>query len=383
MPSSDAAGSQLAPSVDLLEATLDAYRRPDGDVGVRNKVLVAPSVICSHIVADRIADATDGAVSTPHDHGCAQIGSDHEQTERTLLNLARNPNVAGVTVVGLGCEHLQSGPFADRIADSGVSVRETAIQDAGGSDACIEEGIEATNRLATEATTAETTNASLADLTVGVVSSDLAASTRDVADPVVGETVDALLGASARVAVAGTERLAPHADAAADRAANEEVAVEIRDAVERTADQPGNVRGLVRRSADHPFESVVESWGEASVDEFVPYGGRPSVDQGLVVVDAPSRFEEAATGLAAAGASIVVHVTAEGIPTGHPVVPVLKVTGDGATAEALADDIDLDTRSATAENLLEELHRVADGASTAAERHGLTKFAINRVGPSL
>ncbi|MFC6730753.1 altronate dehydratase, partial [Natronoarchaeum mannanilyticum] len=93
--------------------------------------------------------------------------------------------------------------------------------------------------------------------------------------------------------------------------------------------------------------------------------------------------EEAATALAAAGASVVVHVTADGVPTGHPVVPVLKVTGDGATAEALADDIDLDARAADADAVLDELVRVAGGERTASEDHGLTSFAISRVGPSL
>lgn len=375
--------TQSEHQTDPQDRPLTAYRRPDGGVGVRNHVLVAPSVICSHIVAERIADAAENAVSAPHDHGCAQIGADHEQTERTLLNLSRNPNVAGVTVVGLGCEHLQSAPFAARIEDHDVPVRETSIQDAGGSDPCTEEGIEATNELAADAATVDATESSLADLTVGVVSSDLDASTRDAADPLVGETVDALLDAGARVAVAGSERLAPHADAAADRAATEDVADDIRAAAERTTNQPGNVRGLVRRAADSSFESVVGSWGEASVDELVTYGDRLSIDSGLALVDSPSRFEEAATALAAAGASLVVHVTAEGIPTGHPVVPVLKVTGDDGTAELLADDIDIDARSATAETVLDELHRVADGGETATERHGLTKFAINRVGPSL
>lgn len=367
-----------------LEAvTVDAFRRADRGVGVRNHVLVVPSVICSHIVADRIAESTDEAVSTPHDHGCAQIGADHEQTERALLNLGQNPNVAGVTVVGLGCEHLQSGPFADRIADADVPVRETSIQDAGGSDACIEEGIKATEELADEAATVDATGTSLSEITVGVVSSDIATSTRDVADPLVGEVVDALLDAGARVALTGTERLAAHADAAAARGADDKVAAAMRSTTKRGEGQPGNVRGVVRRAAENSFDDVTGFWGEGDIKEVVPYGGQPSVNEGLVFVDAPSRFEEAATALAAVGASIVIHITSEGIPTGHPVVPVLKVTGDESTAEALANDVDIDARSTTPGGVLDELRRVADGEPTAAERHGLTKFAINRVGPSL
>ncbi|NHN49422.1 UxaA family hydrolase [Halostella sp. JP-L12] len=359
------------------------FRRDDDRLGVRNRVLVAPSVICSHIVAERIAEADDRAVCVPHDHGCGQIGADHEQTERTLRNLARNPNVAGATVVGLGCEHLQSEPFAERIAADGVPVRETAIQDAGGTEACVEEGSAAAAELARTAATTDRTEAALGDLTVGVVSSDLDRSTRDVADPLVGETVDALLDAGARVVVAGTERLAPHSAAAADRAATDGVAEAIGEACERDAGRPGNARRVVREAANAEFESVVGTWGSAPVDEFVPYGGRATIDRGLALVDAPSRFEEAATALAAAGASVVVHVTADGIPTGHPVVPVLKVTGDGTTAEALAADVDVDAREASPADVLDDLVRVADGGRTAAEEHGLTKFAISRVGPSL
>lgn len=366
---------------DPLDADITAYENETGGVGVRNRVLVMPSVICSHIVAERIADGTDGAICAPHDHGCGQIGHDHDQTERTLLNLARNPNVAGTTVVGLGCEHLQSGPFADRIAETGVPVRETAIQEAGGSDACIERGVGLTSDLASE-TNAERIDATLDDLTIGVVSSDLEASTREHADPLLGDVVDELRDAGARVAVAGTERLASHADAAIDRAATDEVADAMREAIDRYADRPGSVRRLHRVARERPLSEVMGTWGSGEVDEFLPYGARASIDSGLVLVDAPSRFEEAATALAAAGAAIVVHVTAEGIPTGHPVVPTLKVTGDTTTADVLADDIDVNARSATTESGLAALFRVADGGRTAAERHGLTKFAINRRGPS-
>ncbi|MFC7028553.1 UxaA family hydrolase [Halomicroarcula sp. GCM10025710] len=169
--------------VDPSERTFEGYRRDDGTVGVRNNVLVMPSVICSHIVADRIADSAESAVSVPHDHGCAQIGSDHEQTERTMVNLSQNPNIAGTTVVGLGCEHLQSGELAARIAEQDRPVRETAIQDAGGSDACIEEGTDAVAEL--QARPRPLTGPELRWPTSPSASSssDVEDSTRTVADP--------------------------------------------------------------------------------------------------------------------------------------------------------------------------------------------------------
>lgn len=362
--------------------TFEAYRR-HGSVGVRNNVLVLPSVICSHIVADRIAESTDCAVSVPHDHGCAQIGDDNEQTRRTLRNLARNPNIAGACVVGLGCEHVQSGDLAASIDADGVPVRETSIQDAGGSDACLDEGRRAVTELVDTATNATAEPGRLGDLTVGVISSDLRQSTRETADPLVGEAVQELVESGGRVLVAGTERLAPHGDAVQSCATNDATATALEALSERYADRPSAVRRLVRRSRQQTLADVTRTWGDEPVREVVAYGDRPSIESGLAVVDTPSRFEEAATALAAAGASVVVHVTAEGIPTGHPVVPVLKITGDSATAAALPDDIDLSAEVATPAALIDRLRDIATGEQTAAEEHGLVEFAINRTGPSM
>ncbi|ERG99972.1 MAG: Altronate dehydratase [Haloquadratum sp. J07HQX50] len=367
----------------LSERSFTGYRRQSGMVGVRNRVIVLPSVICSHIVAERITDSIEGAVSTPHDHGCAQIGADHDQTERTLLNITLNPNVAGATVVGLGCEHLQSGPFAEKIASHDVPVRETAIQTAGGTDPCIEEGIELTNTLTKNAGATDEESACMSDLTVGIVSSDISDSTRTVADPLVGTVVNRLIQADAHVIAAGIERLAGHSDAVQDRAADSSVRRDIQTMVDRFKMQPGSTRSIAEDSIKYPLEEITATWGNQPVAEVIDYGDRTVRDSGLTLLDSPSRFEEAATGLAAAGASIIIHVTAEGIPTGHPIVPVIKITGEDSTASVLTDDIDIDARSSAPADLIATLRSVADGASTATERHGLTKFAINRVGPSM
>ena len=369
-------------SGESADRAITAYRRPRGSVGVRNHILVAPSVICSHVVAQRIADSTEGAVATPHDHGCAQIGADHEQTERTLRNVARNPNVAGTLVVGLGCEHLQSDHLADEIGRTDVPVREVSIQAAGGTECCREDGRRLAAELAAEVAAASESQASLSDLTVGIVSSDLDASTVETASPLVGGVVNELTEAGGRAVVAGTERLVPHADRVVGRAATDGVAEGLETVTDRITGRPGNVRRITRRASDASFDDIVGHWGDAPVTETVAYGERASADSGLVVVDTPSRFEEATTALAAAGASIVLHLTADGITTGHPLVPVIKLTGDAATAELLADDIDIDAGSAAVSDVLETVRRVADGERTAAERHGLTKFAMSRCGPS-
>lgn len=368
------------------------YRRGDGSVGIRDRVLVLPSVICSHVVADRIADRVDGAVSTPHDHGCAQLGADADQTERTLVNVARNPNVSGAVVVGLGCEEVQSGDIAAALDELGVPVREVSIQDAGGTDKCLEQGVAAAESLLagdSSGGTAGTAGADptrvpvgLGDLTLGVVSGDLAESTVGTADPLVGDLAREVVAAGGRVVAAGVERPVAHPEDARAAAADDTRSA-VGALLDRHGDRPAKVTRVRREAADRSFADATRAWGELPIADVLAYGERATHESGLALVDSPSEFATAATGLTAAGAHLVVHVTADGVPAGHPVVPVLKVTGDPTTAGALPDDVDIDASRVDADGLRRAIERVIAGDFCCAERHELTQFAIDRVGPSV
>ncbi|MFB6173481.1 MAG: UxaA family hydrolase [Halobacteriales archaeon] len=361
-------------------SALEGFERSGRAPGVRNHVLVLPSVICSHEVAERIAAAVPGARAAPHDHGCAQIGADNEQTRRTFLGVAANPNVAGAVVVGLGCEAVQSDGVADAIDDLGVPVRELSIQGVGGTDECIEAGIATAEELADHARETRRRPVDLGDLTLGIVSGDLRDTTVERADPLVGDLARAVEDAGGRVVAAGIERLVPHREAAlgsADGAGN------LAAVLEDHADRPARASRVGRAAAEREFADVTRAWGGLPIRDVLAYGERADHDGGLAVLDAPSRFEEAATGLVAAGAQVIVHATAEGVPTGHPIAPVLKVSGDPATVEALGPDIDVDATSSGSEDLRERVESVVAGAPTRAEEHGLTSFAITRVGPSM
>ncbi|SER39747.1 altronate dehydratase large subunit [Natrinema salaciae] len=362
--------------------TFAAFERERGGVGARNRVLVVPSVICSHTVADRIASEVPAAVSTPHDHGCGQLGSDSEQTERTLVGVATNPNVAGALAVGLGCETVQSDGLAKSIADRGVPVAAVEIQRAGGTDACRRVGIDRATDLL-ERTDATRTTVGLDAATIGVVSSDLRPSTLETADPLVGRVVERIVDAGGRALIAGNERIDAHADALRERAATGDARDRLDAVANRATDSPTAVTETQLRAAEATVSEVSRSWGDLPVRDVLEYGRRPTHDTGVALVDAPSAFDEAATALAAAGAQVVIHVTADGIPAGHPIVPVLKITGDRDTYDALRDDIDAFAGATTCDELLETVRSVLDGEPTCAERHGVTSFAITRVGPSI
>lgn len=351
--------------------------------GIRNNVLVMPSVICSHIVADQIADAVPSAVSTPHDHGCAQIGSDETITRRTLINVGLNPNVAGAVIVGLGCETVQSNGIVSGMQEGGLPVESVVIQEIGGTDDCIAAGIEYAKGLVQQRGEAGSESVTLGDLTIGIVSSDVRDSTRESAEPLACDLIDQVVDAGGRVVMAGKERFLTDKTVLAERTATPTVADSVREHVAANAGHFSRMRPASRDAVSLDSDEKLDIIGEHEIATILDYGERATHDQGIAIVDAAMQFGEAATALSAAGAQLIVHLTADGIPTGHPVVPVLKITGEEQTAAAMGADIDIDARNTTVDTLRETVLAVANGHPTCAEQHGVSQFSITRFGPSM
>ena len=122
--------------------TFEGYRRPDGRVGVRNHLLVVPTVICSSIVAERIAAAVAPiGTALPHTAGCGQLGPDMHTTHDTLAAYCRHPNVGAVLVLALGCEQVVAQQLADAARKAGKPAQIIAIQSEGGTIRTTERGI--------------------------------------------------------------------------------------------------------------------------------------------------------------------------------------------------------------------------------------------------
>src|SRR6187549_2378289 len=109
------------------------YRRSDGRIGTRNHVLVVPTVICSSVVAERVAAATQPiGTAVPHLAGCGQLGPDMRVTHDTLAAYCAHPNVGAVVVIALGCEQVVAQMLADSARRHGKPVEIVAIQSEGG-----------------------------------------------------------------------------------------------------------------------------------------------------------------------------------------------------------------------------------------------------------
>lgn len=362
-----------------LPATFRGYERGGRLPGVRDRVLVLPSVICSHVVADRIADRFEGAVSASHDHGCGQLGSDRAQTERTLVGLGSNPNIGGVLVVGLGCETSQSDALADRIEDSNIPVDEVTIQNEGGTEECYQEG---RSRIEALKSDADRQPVPLSDVAVGIVSQDFRPATLDRVDPLLGSLVREVVDVGGRALVAAGERIDTHTAALQKRCRSE--TAEERLASVTTARSTGRkqTKPPRKRAASASPSEITRAWSDKPIETVLEYGERASFLSGVGLINAPPSFEGAATALAAAGAQVIVHAAQDGNPAGHPIVPILKITSLEQTYRALTDAIDVYADAATGAELQERVGDVLDGKRVRAEEHGLTNFAISRAGPS-
>src|SRR5437588_12161460 len=130
-------------------ASFLGYRRPDARVGIRNHVLVVPTVICSAVVAERIA-ASIAPVGTalPHLAGCGQLGPDLQVTHETLAAYCQHPNVGAVIVVALGCEQVVAQYLAETARQAGKPAEVVSIQGEGGTVRATARGIEIARDLA-------------------------------------------------------------------------------------------------------------------------------------------------------------------------------------------------------------------------------------------
>src|SRR5262249_38750084 len=125
--------------------------------------------------------------------------------------------------------------------------------------------------------------------------------------------------------------------------------------------------------------------------DVVPYSARIT-RKGLTVMDTPGLDVESVTGMVAGGAQVVVFTTGLGTPTGNPVAPVVKITGNARTAQQLSDNMDLDVSGVIADTesldeaagrLFEEVLAVASGQLPAAEGLGHRESAIHRRTPTI
>src|SRR2546430_5888048 len=195
-------------------------RRPDARVGIRNHVLVVPTVICSAVVAERIAAsiAPVGA-ALPHLAGCGQLGPDLALTHETLAAYCRHPNVGAVIVVALGCEQVVAQRLADEARRAGKDAYIVAIQSEGGTLRATAKGIDIARELAASVSRIERSWCPASSLIVSVKCSGSDYTSGLASNPAVGRVADRLVSLRRSVGFGGVAGIMGAEPLPADRAA--------------------------------------------------------------------------------------------------------------------------------------------------------------------
>jgi altronate dehydratase large subunit len=382
------------------------YPRADGRVGTRNYVLVVPTVICSSVVCERItAVDPDRIVALPHQAGCGQLGPDMRLTHETLAAYCRHPNVGAVLVVALGCEQVVAQMLVEAVDDVGKPSAMLAIQEEGGTVKTIAHGREIAARLVGEIASMPRVWCDIRSLVLSLKCGGSDYTSGLAANPALGRVADRLvdLGGSAVLGEIAEIMGAEHLLAA--RAAQPEIGRKLLRVINRVETQamalgldirgtqpsPGNIRGGLTTIEEKSLGATHKGGEHAPLVDLVDYAGLIS-KPGLTVMDTPGLDVESVTGMVGGGAQVVVFTTGLGTPTGNPIAPVIKITGNARTAERMADNIDLDVSGVltggeslddAADRLFGEVLAVASGTSVKAETLGHREFAIHRANPTI
>ncbi|MFY4776524.1 UxaA family hydrolase [Metabacillus sp. RGM 3146] len=386
-----------------LERKFWGYRRPDGKVGVRNHVLILPTITCATQAAKQITELVSGTVSFIHQHGCAQVGVDYEQTFRTYVGMGANPNVFGVVVLGLGCETHQARSVAGELEKTGKPVRVVSIQDHGGTLGAIAEGAKIAARLVQDASAQMREPFSFSELIVGTECGGSDACSGLSANPAVGAVSDLLVEHGGTAILAETTELIGAEHLLAQRAVNDRTAkrvYEVIDAMENRAitmgvdirtgnPSPGNIKGGLSSLEEKSLGASNKS-GTSPLQEVIDYAQVPT-KKGLVWMDTPGHDIEQLTGMVAGGAQVVLFTSGRGTPTGSPIAPVIKISTNTMMYENMEDNMDLnagtiieglETIEGVGERIFEEIGFVASGKLTKAEILKQHDFGIWRIGPT-
>jgi len=378
------------------------YRRQDGSVGVRNHVAVISSVVCANGVVNAIAHAVPEVKAVTHTEGCGRGPKDVFVASRTLIGLGKNPNVAAVLVVGLGCEFIKPEFIVAGLSGTGKPLETISIQDKGGSVKTARKGIEIAEKLLNHAASIKREPCEWSDLTIGLKCGGSDSMSGVSANPMAGEASDWLVTKGGQVILAETTEMIGTESILAKRAADLNVAKRLTELIQNQWKEakdvlgpmahmvisPGNMEGGLSTIQEKSLGCIAKG-GSSQIQEVIEYGEAPT-KKGLIIMDTPGSDVFSMTALAAGGAQIILFTTGRGTPAGFPIVPVIKIASNTKLFEHMADDMDLNAGCILEGTSIEDagkmligyLQKVAEGEKTKSEINLNDLLAIHTTGPS-
>ncbi len=381
---------------------ISGYERKNGKFGIRNHLLVLPTVSCVNGVVQRLSRELPEAVCVTHAHGCGRGGPrDLEILFRILSGLVHHPNVGGVVLIGLGCEICNTKNLLPLVKEAGKPIEVLNVQEDGGSLETSRKGVAAARRILSEISSQPRIPLPWDKLLIAMECGGSDAMSGVTANVAMGAVSDWLVEKGATVIFGENTEMIGTTQVLVRRAKNEQVARQIELMIERaeklTQDvmgnlaslviSPGNMDGGMSTIAEKSMGCIVKG-GTTTINQVVDYGEAPS-EHGLILQDGPGYDGDSMAGLAASGSQLMFFSTGRGTPAGFPALPVIKVASNSRIYEAMKDDMDVNAGSLVEGKPLDQLRaemidlmiRVVNGEETRAEANGMDVFTLMTIHP--
>ena len=377
------------------------YKRPDGRVGIRNKVLILPTCVCSAETCRKIADQVEGAIFVNNDAGCSEVEQNLKICYDMYSGFAANPNIYGTVLIGLGCEGCTPENMKNEIlAKTNKPLEVFVIQEEGGTTNTINKAVIAARKMVQEASLVPREEFPLSELMLGIECGGSDATSGLAANPVVGKVSDMLVDCGGSAMMSETTEFIGAEHVLAKRAATPEIKKQIIGICKDLEDHLANVNQNLRTGQPTPGnkEGGISTIEEKSLGCIYKGGSRPIVEvleyaqmptkKGALIMDTPGFDVASVTAMVAGGCQVIIFTTGRGTPTGNIIAPVIKVTGNNRTFEKMVDNIDFNagvvingemTIDECGEKLFEEMVEVCRGKVTKAEAYGFNECSMQRI----
>ena len=391
-------------SVDT-QSLIDQYKN-----GADTDTLLQAEIIRSteELKASRLFPNVDGIKFLMHEGGCGGIRQDSETLCRLLAAYINHPNVAGATVLSLGCQNAQFELLKNSLNALDPNFQKPLHileqQESTSEREFIAEAVKKTFVGLIEANKITRQPASLDHLSLGLECGGSDGFSGISANPALGYTSDLLVALGGSAILSEFPELCGVEQELINRCTSDQVAEKfatIMKAYAASAEavgsgfknnpSPGNIRdGLITDAMKSA--GAAKKGGTSPVADVLDYT-EVVKKPGLNLLCTPGNDVESTTGLAGAGANLIVFTTGLGTPTGNPIAPVVKMATNSILNQRMADIIDInagtiitgeDTIVTKGEELLELLIKVASGeVTTQATRLGQDDFIPWKRGVSL
>lgn len=384
------------PNVDRWkDKTFNGYHRADGQVGTKNVWLFIPLVFCENKNIEKLKDIFENELLPKkevsyknllrslieeksveevadrksnenlldnvevkfinHQGGCGGIRQDSELLAKLLAGYVNNPNVAGATVLSLGCQNLQVEIFKNALKEISPNCDKEILiyeqQQIGTTDKMFQMVIKDSYEAIKRANKIERKPAPVSKISIGLECGGSDGFSGISANPALGVVSDIFAALGGKTILAEFPELCGVEQELMNRCVDEEKAdkfLSLMKAFEKSVvdagsgfdmnPSPGNIKdGLITDAMKSAGAS--KKGGTAPIVDVLDYGEYIS-KPGLSLLNTPGNDAECTTGLVGAGATVVLFTTGLGNPMGNPVAPVVKIASNTALTNRMSDIID-------------------------------------------